>query len=462
MPRPTNEELENLKTKLEKIITQANDIFSNIQEKQSDIETINSEIENIQTQINQILQNTEQSEQTINGRVEALNRLLGEIESKLTEAKTYHQEIESLRNTSNDLKTEIESILNELKPQINKNNELSQELEDKIEKLKKQCLEVETLFENAQSNTETTKNLKIQSETSFSEIDNYHKILFDDNFKEDELCIRNKIEDTKNEIEKYLEDLTTTSQEILETKKEILGYKETDEDGKEIEYSGLKHSFDELYENNIKKLKELTDRMENLLPRATTTGLASSYEASYQIHKGHAGDAHKSFFNIILFLMGVAVITLAINIGKQITWLPSGNEWFEPLLTLFMSLPFILPLTWLALSQQRTMRIHQRMAEEYLHKKNLALSYMGFKEMTENLREENPDSELHEMLLGITIEAKRRNASITMDSTKNSSDHPISEMMQGSWREAIGLRKKTKKSNIENIAENAIEETPGE
>ncbi len=163
-----------------------------------------------------------------------------------------------------------------------------------------------------------------------------------------------------------------------------------------------------------------------MLPNAATAGLASSYKESYEIHTQKATKASGYFFRSIFALFLLAIIFLALSLTSK----DSTNNLLAPFLPFLKTLPLFLPATWLVLSQQRTMRIHQRMAEEYLHKFNLAQSYTGFQNATAKQKEINLDSILSEMLLGITLEAKSRNPSITMDAEKHNNDHPMSQFLK--------------------------------
>ena len=459
MARITKAELHELKGTLDSLILQAKTVHATIQAKQGEITSTNSEIQQTHGKIKQISQNAEKYSDNFTSQNSKLNELLSDIKEKHENVTTYYQEIETLKITSDSLKKNIDSILDTLNPKIQQNEEYSKNLQSKIDDLEKKYTEINNTRANIRNTSIAIKNHENRSNELLEKITSYHVNLFE-GIDENAPSIKQEFENLKNEIEKYAENFNQSYSAITEAKTKIWGAdEERDEDGnvKQEKISGLMNSFDSLYADNKVRFKELSDQIEGLLPDAASAGLASSYEKSYMSHVKQAETAYKRFVNGISFLVLFALIPLLINIAKLTGILDENTNWYDHLIPFLSFVPIILPLTWFALSQQRTMRMHQRMAEEYLHKKNLSQSYVGFQEMTEKLKEENPDSELHEMLLGITIEAKRRNASFTMDAEKHKSDHPAAAVVPRNWKTLLGIKSTKEIPAVQNTLEEAVE-----
>ena len=80
---------------------------------------------------------------------------------------------------------------------------------------------------------------------------------------------------------------------------------------------------------------------------------------------------------------------------------------------LMHSLPFTIPLIWLAIYASKRRSENQRLEQEYAHKETLAKSYSGYKQQIEQLSEK--DKELLAKLLTAAIDSISYNASNTLD-----------------------------------------------
>lgn len=160
----------------------------------------------------------------------------------------------------------------------------------------------------------------------------------------------------------------------------------------------------------------LNEQIEELLPGATSAGLAAAYRA---MRKSFAKPIKQYS---ILFYLSILILSITAFIST-IDSLWTANEVIKfvdvtdirNLLSNFThKLPIILPVLWLALFASKRRSEAQRLQQEYAHKEALAKSYQSFKNQIDSLGEERKEELLHK-LLSAAIDAVASNASDTLD-----------------------------------------------
>ena len=129
-----------------------------------------------------------------------------------------------------------------------------------------------------------------------------------------------------------------------------------------------------------KRNQELLEKLEGLLPGATSAGLASSYRLQKEIWSGP-----RKFWAATFLLAMVALFSVAfINIGQ------TGPLTPENFLSYFLArLPYLIAPIWLALYAANKHTIAGRLQEEYRHKETTSMSFEGYKRQLEEIQKAN-------------------------------------------------------------------------
>ena len=158
------------------------------------------------------------------------------------------------------------------------------------------------------------------------------------------------------------------------------------------------------------------DRIESLLPGATSAGLATAYKALKESFKKPIA-LYTALFAGSLGLLVLAALVMAI---KNVTFSPVFSidfvdvpNWDAIFKALLYKTPFIAPVIWLALFSSTRRSQYERLQQEYAHKEALASSYESYKKQLQDLQ---GDSEaLQRELIAKAIDCVAYNASVTLD-----------------------------------------------
>lgn len=214
--------------------------------------------------------------------------------------------------------------------------------------------------------------------------------------------------------------LATMTEELSDLKTtytEIMG---SENDEGEIE-GGLKATYDEYlkllsdYDKSQKtKHTAIFSEIENLLPAATSAGLASSFATQRGQYENPIRNFGIMFYVAVglLFLVGVLPLFSFSEAGRFEFGLPSS--WSEMLVSTFARVSFTVPLVWLAFFAAKRRNENRRLEEEYAHKETIARSFYSFRQQVEKLGTEDSDK-LSAKLLEAAITAVSFNASKSLD-----------------------------------------------
>ncbi len=175
-----------------------------------------------------------------------------------------------------------------------------------------------------------------------------------------------------------------------------------------------------------KIIEDLKDKIDGLLPGATSAGLATVFKDLKE----------KSQRGVLIYTLGFG---FSLSCLFCIAWYflsigTSETLWFPWLQGLFAKLLFFAPLLWFVIFFSKRRSEHQRLELEYTHKEAVARSFVGYKEQIEELGLK--DEKLLEELLSTTIKAIGYNASVTLGG-KHGDDPPFAEAAK-----LVGLGKK--------------------
>lgn len=369
--RQLNNELDSLLTLIYPYFI-SNKVLNEVKE-----ESINSYNERISKAVSNLLANIENSKE--------------ELERKNSEINSIYDDIILIKNSSNEF---AEGLLED----YSKENNTS--IESKINEIKSQIERYE------------------------SEINDFYTRVF-----QGEDSLKAEMEDVKNLAHETLEKIKISYKDSSDQLKELIGYHNrvfqntVDEDGKVI-----KRALKEEIDIQKERYKALNDQIENLLPGATSAGLATAY---HDLNISY--DKPIKIYTIIFYVSLAVLITLSLMLSvSSITWSPFSiklieHKTLESLVSaLIIKLPILLPAIWLAFFSSNRRKESERLKQEYAHKEALAKSYQSFKLQIDQLGSEKQEP-LLEKLLTVAIDTIGMNASSTLDK-HNKSDLPSAEM----------------------------------
>ncbi len=113
----------------------------------------------------------------------------------------------------------------------------------------------------------------------------------------------------------------------------------------------------------------MVEKLEGLLPHATSTGLASAFH----IQKGRFSKPQRNW--LLLFVATIAALLVAGLWG-----LPASNDTWDAILRHFVNrLPIVAPLVWLAIYAGHHYNMALRMEEDYAFKEAVSTAFEGYK-----------------------------------------------------------------------------------
>lgn len=296
--------------------------------------------------------------------------------------------------------------------------------------------EIKTKLEKAEEfenllliDSEKRKSLKSQFAEFKDQSEQWHAKISDFNDKltvgnEEEGSIILQIEEAKtkalessSQTETELSNLQTKTRDLTNFYNDIFG--NPNDEGKRA--GGLKREIENRtqdlsdYETaQQKKHSTLSEKIESLLPGATSAGLATAYKERKESYDDSIENSTRVFYCslIILSLMGLFLIT------DKVGWFYIDFIEIDDPIKLFnnflFKLPITVPLVWVALFASKRRSQNMRLQQEYAHKEAIAKSYEGFKKQIENLADDKEEV-LLKQLLQSSIESVGFNASSTLD-----------------------------------------------
>ncbi|MEY2520604.1 MAG: hypothetical protein QOF24_2363 [Verrucomicrobiota bacterium] len=135
-----------------------------------------------------------------------------------------------------------------------------------------------------------------------------------------------------------------------------------------------------------KKLDELTKQATDLLPGATSAGLASAFATQKRRFDAPQKRWLRTFVGCII---GLAVISLPsfLNaiVGKNLLGGTFDPTWDGTLRGLTLRLPLVIPLVWLAIYAARNYMLSLRLEEDYAYKEALSTAFEGYRRQMEQI-----------------------------------------------------------------------------
>ena len=369
----------------------------------------------------------------------------------LTYVKPYHvlpkDAIRALQNSAKSYASELEGYVNAFRTKsdltikaLEENAEHSSSL---LSNSQSQAKEIDALKKHLIVDTDETNSIETEINIvhraineKAKEIDALHaKLLTGENSTNAIVAgAENIIFDSKNKIEGWINTVSGQVKQLATFHIKIFGEKDN-ETG--VATSGLQHELDlrtsqltQFEKDQITKHQLLFNKIEALLPGATSAGLASSYKDLKDKFTNPIKLYTRAFYGSLLLLV-VAAIVMSI---QKISLTPDFfiqfvevKEWDYILKALLYKIPFIAPVLWLAVFSSTRRSQYERLQQEYAHKEALATSYESYKKQIQDLKGES--DELQKELISKAISAIAYNASVTLDG-KHEDKLPVQQFFE--------------------------------
>lgn len=276
--------------------------------------------------------------------------------------------------------------------------------------------------------------LRDNANTQTDEIEEFHTRLFENDDGKDAieaaiLAAKESAEENSTEIEQTLADIQSEVKELKQFYTTTFGSKDDDgarDGGLDKELTQMFKTLERYEEEQISKHDALFEKIESLLPGATTTGLAKSYE---ERKKGYKGPIWS--WNLVFFACVMGISVFALYNMQEIT------DWENTLKRIIHYAPIYAPVIWLAIYATKRRSESRALAEEYAHKEALAKSYSSYKTQIEAIGQDN--SELMAKLLSKTIDTISENPSAVLNG-KHGDEPPMATAFEIA-KEMVKLRK---------------------
>lgn len=306
--------------------------------------------------------------------------------------KEYFDDIEG-----ESLKSKVKVFEQQLEVSYRKIQEYKLELIDGYSDKRSIAAEINSALMLAEANSETTTSLLGDVKTKLTDFKGYYVDVFGS--KNDEGVFEGGLKDEIVAREKHLEQFKSQQ---------------------ELKYSAL------------------NDKIESLLPGATSAGLASAYSEMKASFDAPIKNYSVLFYGSISALMLISFISITQELGLFFIKFVDVSNFSNLVSNVLYKLPIIVPILWLTLFASKRRSEALRLQQEYAHKEALAKSYQNFRMQIEELEQSDP--ELMKKLLSSAIDAVSKNASDTLD--KNHGDKTPAQEGVGSLITSIEKLKK--------------------
>ena len=303
------------------------------------------------------------------------------------------------------------------------NNERIRELREELNLIASKCQNLKNQIDENKTFLNEIAQHRNNAGQKSSEIDN----------------INNSVTSAASEIKSIKEDINRIKEELnqklnaTEVKKEefdkffikIFGEKDEQDNysgGLKERLSKKEQEINIFLSDQSSLYKELFNKIESLLPAATSTGLATAYSKQKNSYKVPVIIWTLSF---IFSLTGLCAIGLLSFEGSKISF--EMLDW-EKLLS---RTPIFLPLIWLATFSSKQYRQNKKLEQEYVHKEVLTRTYQGYKKEFES-QDQATGKETLSKLNEILITATSKNPSETMDDGRSEDTPSIWKRLFGS------------------------------
>ncbi len=223
-----------------------------------------------------------------------------------------------------------------------------------------------------------------------------------------------EMEEAKKQMKEAADSFSAQRKDLAEFHGLIMGNEEQNLKGARGEFEEVRQQYEAELQKQQDSFEALTNRIEGLLPGATSAGLA------------YASKEQKRAYRLpILISAGVAVgVLLTLVIYGMVTAEPT-TEWSGALLHLISHVHIYGPGIWLVIIALRKLNQFTRLQQEYAHKETVANNYVGHSREVEKLPETEGSKLMREQLLSSVIASSSYNPSTTLDGAGHDERPPV-------------------------------------
>ncbi len=343
---------------------------------------------------------------------DTLDSTLSELESIKTQSTASLDKIESIENEASTTLEAIRGTNETTAKELGKTEELRSQVEQHSQAtapLTSAAEEALNALEKAKKGTEKIELLETDAKTTFQNISSLCENAENKNAEilEAKELAENQLEKAKNtlkEIKSHAEITSGLSDKASQTESTI----ETLEE----ELRKAKNEYEERLQVINTDYDSLFEKIEGLLPGATSAGLASSFKERTDIYYKPRRNSDILFLICIVLLILVAIYN------------PIEMEFDTPTLetlgSYFLSrLPFILPLVWLAVVARKRATYFLQLQEEYAHKETISKSFEGYKKQFSEIPSQDERDSALTKLGSCVVETLGRNPSKVFENKKD-------------------------------------------
>ncbi|MCK4888237.1 MAG: hypothetical protein KAS96_12675 [Planctomycetes bacterium] len=346
------------------------------EEKQTSIDEIKAEAETLLSQIKQVVENCQNQESSLNEKIQGLSSKTvtltqeqGNIENLLQQITQAQQDVVSHKKNIDDIvqdvqekQTTISATANEIqetKTVVDSNNEAIQELKTSIVETEEEATELKSTIDTDNSAIQQAK-IEVEGNT---------KAIIQSKATVDQLEAELKaIADTADKKVEAVESFKTELEEL--NKKWINKF--------QAEFNRSKKSFTESQQNHSEEYDALKTQIENLLPGATSAGLASAF-----MDRKKSVGKFKWFWGLMVLAGAGGLIVVGVYTIKHP---PSMQMSFYDFMIYLLTRSSILAgIILIEEFGRRHFNIISRLFETYAYKEVLSRSFEGYKEQMESV-----------------------------------------------------------------------------
>lgn len=337
--------------------------------------------------------------------------------SASTAFNSYSKSIQDSLSSFHDKAKNHLSEIQSLKEQAIVNAEESGEFNAKIRDLEA------SYFDDSEVESLSTRvsNFESEIEEIYEKVNSFKSELFDGDSSNEPISaeIRSALDTASSESESISSLLKDIGEKVNDFKRyyvDVFGKKNEEGDlegGLKDEIISRKKQLDEFKAKQETRYKALNDEIENLLPGATSAGLATAYFELKESFDKPIKSYTRLFYASIGCLMLISLISVTQEVGWFMIKFVDVSDFSKLTSNILYKLPMVLPILWLTIFASKRRSEALRLQQEYSHKEALAKSYQNFKAQIEALNETSGD--LMKKLLEATIDAVSMNASDTLD-----------------------------------------------
>jgi hypothetical protein len=304
-----------------------------------------------------------------------------------------------------------------------------QEIEERINKAWSEIVIMEDRLKALPGQVDNFNNSlkEIQSslEDSKEAIDNINSH-YEDYFEKTDPSIKTKLEkvvEHHTNIDKFLKAATEIKEDLEEFKEFIYGDESLKKDGfkKELEqmFAKAKTANDNLNKSWTETYQTLYEKIEGLLPGATSTGLSKAYQEQNKNYKGPV--IMWSFvFGLTVLAMMIFGVYFYADVAKN-----GESSIQDSLQHILARLPFFIPAVWLAIFASKQQSQYKRLQQEYVYKETLSKSYEAYKREIDQLPDSDEKNILHQKLIEAMVDMCGYNPSLTLEHKSHDDKPPI-------------------------------------